>query len=141
MSFLFHRDLESVSSDVLSVFASLPTARGDYTHRHSHTHSSSCIVPPGVPVAPTLPYRGSDKETIIYLLSITINLRVRRRPSRLSPVCVCVCVCVSVCVPRIRAARSYHTHTHLCLACVCVGGSQCAVCDPQTSDSMLGMRR
>lgn len=106
------------------------------THTDTHTHSSSCIVPPGVPVAPTLPYRGFDKETMIYLLGIPINLLVQGRPSRLSPVCMSVCVCVFVYVLRIRAAWS--DHTHLLLACGCVSVFQLEyVCCVRLSDIRL----
>lgn len=36
------------------------------THADTHTQSSCCIAPPGVPVAPALPCGGCDKETDLF---------------------------------------------------------------------------
>lgn len=92
-------------------------------------------------MAPTLPYRGCDEETMIYLLSITINLLVQSRTPRLSPVCVSVCVFLYMCLESELPGPVTHTSfLHACVL-VCFSESKCVVCDSQTSDSMLGMRR
>lgn len=110
------------------------------THSDTNTHSY-LIVPPGVPVDPTLPLTGCDKETMIYLLCITINLLVWSRPSRRSPVFVCLCVFVWMCLIKSELPGPV-THTPFLHACACVRERMhVCVCDSQTSDSMLGMRR
>ena len=90
------------------------------THTDTHTHSSSCIVPPGVPVAQTLPYRGCDKETMIYLLGITTNLLVLSRASHRLPVCVSVCAFLCMCLESELPGPVTHTSVlHACVLSVC----------------------
>lgn len=98
------------------------------THTDTHTHSLSFIVPPGVPGALTLTYTGCDKETMNYLVSITINLLIQSGPSYLSPVGVCVSVCfLYMCLE--SELPGPVTHTSFLHACVlaCFSESKCVV--------------
>lgn len=78
---------------------------------------------------------------MIYLLGITTNLLVQSRASHRLPVCVSVCVFLCMCLE--SELPGPVTHTSVLHACVSVvfSESKCVARDPQTSDSMLGMRR
>lgn len=135
VSLLFHEEFD-LFCQMPCQFAPLWPQLEASSHSNTNTHSY-LIVPPGVPVDPTLPLTWCDKETMIYLLCITINLLVWSRPSRRSPVFVCLCVFVWMCLIK---SESCLARSHTLLSCMRVSESKC-VCDSQTSDSMLGMRR
>lgn len=80
---------------------------------------------------------GVAQKTMIYLLAV--NLLVQSFPS-FTRVRVCVCF-LSMCLESELPSPVAHTSfLHAC-GLVCFSEISCAVCDSQTSDSMLGMRR